>query len=202
MTGQIQDILLDTKPDIPGQQPDIPGQGAPYSTVRLAEELKISESTLRKRWFEWLLKVAPEPLLKMEGGYTELARTLFHEFSKVEQRDRKAWVTDAKARYSAEWSSAGVIDAELMPDEVGGTLALMSESNLTGLADIDAELAKLATFNEALSTAEADFSKQELQAFKVQGMKRGIARYRIETQAEAQTYHHLRQQRMEGQPNE
>lgn len=137
MKGQMQDIILDTQTDSPGQQSDTSGQRAPYSTVCLAQELKVSESTLRKRWFEWLLKVAPEPLLKMEGGYTELARTLFHEFSKVKQRDRKAWVTDAKARYSAEWSSAGVIDAELMPDEVGGTLALLNESNLTGLAEID-----------------------------------------------------------------
>ncbi|NEP19299.1 MAG: hypothetical protein F6J97_20790 [Leptolyngbya sp. SIO4C1] len=184
--------------DIAGQQPDSSGQGAPYSAVQLAEELNIGDSTIRKRWFQWLLKVAPEPLLKTADGYTELARTLFHEFAKVDQRDRKNWVTDAKARYSAEWDSAGIIEGELMPPEVGGALAILQTANLTTQAAIDQELADLDGFIDQLNEAEANFSAQELATFKLAGVKRGAMRFKIEAQAEAQTYNHLRQQRMQG----
>lgn len=198
MIGHSQDIHSDLRSDALEQQSDTLGQGAPYSGVRLAEELKVTESTIRRRWLKWLLKVAPESLLKTEGGYTELTRTLFHEFAKVEQRDRKNWVVDAKARYSEEWASAGVIDGELLPDEVGGILALMQTSNLTSQGDIDAQLADLSTFIDQANAAEANLTDQELQAYKQAGVQRGIARFKLETQAELQTLNHLRQQRMQG----
>jgi hypothetical protein len=172
---------------------------ARYSSRQLAEELDKAESTLRTRWFDWIAKVAPTPLLRDAQGYTELARTLFHEFANVDQADRAAWVAEAKQRYSQEWASAGVIDGELMPDEVGGTLALLQSTNLTSQAGINADLADLEAFIDQVNEAEANFTQQELEAFKLAGVKRGIVRYKVETQAEIQTVNALRQQRMGAQ---
>ncbi|MEL7063985.1 MAG: hypothetical protein AAFP00_09625, partial [Bacteroidota bacterium] len=81
---------------------------AHYSAQTIAQTHNVSESTVRTRWFDWLIKVAPAELLKEEQGYTELARTLFDEFADVKLCDRKSWVTDAKTRYSQEWGNAGV----------------------------------------------------------------------------------------------
>ncbi|NEP62801.1 MAG: hypothetical protein F6K31_38780, partial [Symploca sp. SIO2G7] len=97
---------------------------ARYTAQEIAHSHNVAESTVRTRWFEWINQVAPTELLKDGGGYTELARTLFNEFAEVQLCDRKSWVTDAKARYSHEWASAGVIEGELVPEEVGSVLAL------------------------------------------------------------------------------
>ena len=59
---------------------------AHYSAQAIAQTHNVSESTVRTRWFEWLVKVAPAELLKDDRGYTELARTLFNEFAEVKLR--------------------------------------------------------------------------------------------------------------------
>ena len=59
-----------------------------YTAVQLGEQLGVSDATIRNRWYQWIVQVAPEPLLKRGSTYTELARTLFDEFSRVKHADR------------------------------------------------------------------------------------------------------------------
>src|SRR6476646_10438008 len=103
-------------------------QSARYTAQQIADEHGVKEVTIRTRWFNWLLEVAPEPLLRDKSGFTELGRSLFSDFAqrvKTEGMKSKDWVIDAKSRYSQEWASAGVIDGELLPHEVGGALATL-----------------------------------------------------------------------------
>ncbi|MDJ0704689.1 MAG: hypothetical protein QNJ46_15505 [Leptolyngbyaceae cyanobacterium MO_188.B28] len=187
-------------PDVRAHKPAHPSaQTAHYSAKQIADQLQVGESTIRTRWFEWLKKVAPEPLLKDKQGFTELARSLFAEFAQVEKGDRPQWVADAKARYAQEWGSAGVIEGELMPDQVGGALALLNRRNSSLQQSLETELADLEAFVQQVNEAEADFSQAELEAFRTSGAKRGIVRFKIETQAELEMLNTLRQQRMGGQ---
>ncbi|MBE9068855.1 hypothetical protein IQ260_19610 [Leptolyngbya cf. ectocarpi LEGE 11479] len=171
--------------------------GAHYSAKQLADELDTKDSTLRTRWFPWLSKVAPEPLLKTKEGYTELARTLFLEFKDVATAERPAWVTDAKRRYSHEWESVGVIEGELMPESVGGALATLSNQHTSAELAIQQDLSDLEAFIDDINQAEANFSEAELATFRAAGTKRGIARFKIETQTEIDTVNLLRKKRME-----
>src|SRR6476646_6733456 len=103
-------------------------QSARYTAQQIADEHGVKEVTIRTRWFNWWLEGAPEPLLRDKSGFTELARSLFSDFAqrvKTEGMKSKDWAIDAKARYSQEWASAGVIDGELLPPEVGGALATL-----------------------------------------------------------------------------
>ncbi|NEQ29617.1 MAG: hypothetical protein F6K04_01240 [Leptolyngbya sp. SIO4C5] len=171
---------------------------APYTAQQLADELGVKAVTIRTRWFDWLCKVAPEPLLKEGKGFTELARSLFSEFSQVPKQSRQQWVADAKGHYSQEWGSAGVIEGELVPDEVSGALALIQTQNSHLQQSLEVELADVQAFIEQANVAEVDFSDAELQAYKTTGAKRGIARFKIETQTELEVLNALRQQRMQG----
>ena len=116
-----------------------------YTAVQLGEQLGVSDAT-RNRWYQWIVQVAPEPLLKQGSTYTELARTLFDEFSRVKHCDLNQWVTNTKARYAHEWSNAGVIEGELMPDSVSSALALRQTQNGMMQQSIAAELADLENF--------------------------------------------------------
>ncbi|MGD1858178.1 MAG: hypothetical protein ACFB2W_28410 [Leptolyngbyaceae cyanobacterium] len=149
--------------------------GAHYTAKQLAGEFGIASATLRTRWFPWLIKVAPEQLLKTNDGYTELARTLFSELKNIGSNERNAWVSDARHRYAPEWESAGVIEAEL---------AIQQDLN-----DLDAFIADV-------RQAETNFSEAELASFRTAGAKRGIARFKIETQTELEVYNRLQQQRL------
>ncbi|NEQ51434.1 MAG: hypothetical protein F6K11_15050 [Leptolyngbya sp. SIO3F4] len=169
-----------------------------YTAVQLGEQLGVSDATIRNRWYQWIEQVAPEPLLKQGSTYTELARTLFYEFSRVKHCDRNQWVTNTKARYAHEWSNAGVIEGELMPDSVSSALALRQTQNGMMQQSIAADLADLENFVDQLAVTEADFSDAELASFKAAGQRRGIMRYKLELQAEMDTYGHLKQRRMEG----
>lgn len=168
-----------------------------YTAQQIAQTHNVGESTVRTRWFDWLVKVAPAELLKDNGGYTELARTLFEEFAEVKHCDRNQWVTDTKARYSPEWSNAGVIEGELMPDSISSALALCQTQNGMMQQSIAAELADLESFVDQLAVTEADFSDAELASFQAAGQRRGIVRYKLELQAEMDTYGHLKQRRMQ-----
>jgi len=157
--------------------------------------------TIRTRWFEWLRRVAPEPLLKDGGRYTTLAVELFDDFAqrvKREDMDSKEWVEDAKRRYAPEWGSVGVMEGELMPDEVGNALALVKTQGSALQTTYQKEMADIQAFVEQLNTAEDDFSEAELQRFKAQGALRGVKRFKVETQAELAAYNTLRHQRMQG----
>ncbi|MEM9808151.1 MAG: hypothetical protein AAF959_23030 [Cyanobacteria bacterium P01_D01_bin.56] len=171
---------------------------ARYTAQQIAQAHNVGESTVRTRWFEWLLKVAPAELLKDRAGYTELARTLFEEFADVRHCDRNQWVTDTKIRYAPEWSNAGVIEGELMPDSVSSALALRQTQNGMMQQSITQELADLEAFVDQLAVTEADFSDAELASFQAAGQRRGMMRYKLELQAEMDTYGHLKQRRMQG----
>ncbi|MBT9317733.1 hypothetical protein [Leptothoe spongobia] len=170
--------------------------GGHHTAQSIAEAYNVSDSTIRNRWFPWLKKVAPESLLKSGKGYTDLARTLFCEFAEVKHSERDAWVTDAKARYSHEWASAGVIEGELMPDSVSSALALRQTQNGMMQQSIAEELADLESFVDQLAVTEADFSDAELASFQAAGQRRGMMRYKLELQAEMDTYGQLKQRRM------
>lgn len=172
---------------------------AHYTAQQIAEAHGVKDVTVRTRWFDWLCKVAPAALLKSEAGFTELASTLFAEFAQVDQRERHAWVADAKARYSAEWGSVGIIDGELMPDAVGSALALLQTNNSSLNSQLSIELAGLESFVDQLNNVDADFTQAELDSFKAAGMKRAIVRFKVEAQVEAETFNALRQRRLGGQ---
>ena len=186
-----------SSPDVqPHSSPHSAAQSAPYSAKYIADQLQVGESTIRTRWFEWLKKVAPEPLLKDKRGFTELARSLFTEFSQVPKNERDVWVEAARSRYAHEWASAGVIEGELMPDSVGGALALLEVSNASNSALLKEEMGSLENFLNQIGEVEADFSEAELQSFRMAGARRGIQRFKVETQAELETLNELRQRRM------
>lgn len=177
----------------------LPNSGAHYSAQEIADAHSVSSTTVRTRWFKWLLKVAPADLLKGDRGYTELARALFAEFAAVDKAERSAWVSDAKQRYSAEWSSAGVLEGELMPDQVGGVLATMQVQRGDLEQAIAQQLADAQQFIGQLQQAETSFTQAELQNYRANGLQRGIQRFQIEAQAELETLHQLRKQRINGE---
>ena len=171
---------------------------AHYSAQQIAQTHNVAESTVRTRWFEWISQVAPANLLKDERGYSELARTLFDEFAKVERCDRKQWVADAKARYSQEWASAGVIDGELMPEEVGNVLALSQTQTTNIELAVTQQLQGLEQLIDQVNAAENNLSEAELKAAVARGQQRAVMLYQAELQAELQTTNILRQRRIEG----
>lgn len=180
----------------PAQQP---AQQAPYTAQQIADrypDLAPKEVTVRTRWFEWLTKVAPEPLLKTKHGFTDLAAELFDDFvqhCKIGQIKPEFWAQDAKARYSQEWESAGVIEAELMPPEVGGQLALaqtkLTEMTATGLEKKE----NLLNLIKQARSARANLSATELETAKQRGVNRAVAKLEVELQAELETEAQLRQ---------
>ncbi|NEP58687.1 MAG: hypothetical protein F6K31_16995 [Symploca sp. SIO2G7] len=174
---------------------------AHYSAQEIAQTHNVSASTVRMRWFDWLIKVAPAELLKDDQGYTELARTLFNEFAEVKTCDRKSWVTDAKARYSHEWASAGVIEGELVPEEVGSVLALRQTQTTALELSVAEQMANLEAMIDQVNTAEVNLSETELRAATARGQQRAIALHQAELQAELQTTNLLRQRRMGGNAN-
>ena len=170
-----------------------------YTASEIAEANNVTDATVRNRWFVWLLKVAPEKLLKTGKSYTELANTLFGEFAKVDQKERHAWVADTKQRYAGEWGNAGIIDCEVMPSEVGGTLATLRSNLDVANQTLALELAQVSEFVESLNTADADFSQAEVESWAANGAKKAVMQFKTEEVARAQTLNALRQQRMGGQ---
>jgi|GEM_PF-1716831 len=179
-------------------------EGAPYSGKELAEELGIADSTLRNRWFPWLLKVAPIELLKTDDGYTELARSLALEFkqvpSKKPRRDR--WVAEAKDHYSREFMPDG-ITPKGVSENLGGALALLRDQGSKLQTAADDQLQQLQHLIESQSQVEAEFDEAEIAAMRATGMKRGVMRFQIETEQEDAAYYQLRKMRSEqrGQSN-
>lgn len=171
---------------------------ARYTAREIAQAHSVAESTVRTRWFEWISHVAPANLLKDGRGYSELARSLFGEFAEVEKCDRKSWVTDAKSRYSHEWASAGVIDGELMPEEVGNVLALRQTQTTDIELAVAQQLQGLESLIDQANTAEDNLSEADFKAAVVRGQQRAVKLYQAELQAELQTINALKQRRMGG----
>jgi hypothetical protein len=169
-----------------------------YTAQEIAEANSVNDATVRLRWFKWLCKVAPEPLLKSKAGYSELANTLFTEFAQVDKRERMAWVADAKARYAAEWGSVGVIDCEVMPEAVGGTLALLQTNLELMNHSLSQDLARVDDFISQLNAADANYSEAEVASWAANGAQKAVAQFRTEEVARAQTLNALRQQRLQG----
>lgn len=174
-------------------------QSARYTAQQIADEYGVKEVTIRTRWFNWLTQVAPEPLLKDKDGFTELARSLFADFAqrvKSEGMKSQDWVGDAKSRYSQEWGSAGVIEGELLPPEVGGALATV-QTQATGLVERGTELMeRLQTLKQQVATTSANFSRSETDLYRARGAFRAMERFEIEMTAELETYNKLRQEFM------
>ncbi len=169
-----------------------------YTAQQIAEQHNVSAVTVRTRWFEWLCKVAPEKLLKNGKSYTELANTLFGEFASVDKKERPLWVADAKQRYSHEWGAAGVIDCEVMPDNVGGTLALMNANNTDLQQSIALQLASVEQFIDQMNAADANLSQAQVQQSIARGTQQAIAEFQLEETTKAQVLNQLRQRRMGG----
>lgn len=169
-----------------------------YTAAEIAAEHKVTDATVRNRWYDWLLKVAPAQLLKDGKRYTELAHTLFGEFAAVDQKERPAWVADAKQRYSPEWSSVGVIDCEVMPENVGSTLALIQTNLSVANEQLTTELTEVTDFISRLNAADADFTDAELESWQANGARKAVAQFKTEEIARAQTLNALRQQRLGG----
>lgn len=171
---------------------------ARYTAQEIAQSHNVAESTVRTRWFDWICQVAPAELLKDERGYSELARTLFGDFAGVKLCDRKSWITEAKARYSHEWASAGVIEGELVPEEVGSVLALRQTQTTALELSVAEQMANLEAMIDQVNTAEVNLSETELRAATARGQKRAIVMHQAELQAELQTTNMLRERRMGG----
>ena len=175
-------------------------QSARYTAQQIADEHSVKEVTIRTRWFSWLAQVAPEPLLKDKDGFTELARSLFSDFAqrvKTEGVKSKDWVIDAKSRYSQEWATAGVIEGELLPPEVGGALATL-QTKAGNLQQKGQELVeRLQRLNEQASATSMDFSQGEINLYRARGAVRGMERFEIEITAELETHNKLKQQFLE-----
>jgi hypothetical protein len=169
-----------------------------YTAQQIAETNNVTDATVRNRWFPWICKVAPARLLKSGKSYTELANTLFGEFAKVDKTERPAWVADAKSRYSSEWSSVGVINCEVMPDEVGGTLALLQTNLQMCNQTLSLELAAVGDFIRQMNSADANLSQGEVESWAANGALKAVAQFKTEEVARAQTLNALRQERMQG----
>lgn len=167
-----------------------------YTAQEIADQHSVKAVTVRTRWFPWLCKVAPAQLLKTEAGYTELANTLFGEFASVHNKERHAWVIDAKARYSQEWGSVGVIDCEVMPAVVGSCLALLSANTSAIQQTIAIELDQVGQFVDQLNLTDADFSRAEMEQSIALGTQKAIAQFKAEEIARVQTLNDLRQRRI------
>jgi hypothetical protein len=144
------------------------------------------------------VKVAPAELLKDDQGYSELAHSLFAEFSAVAKQERSAWVADAKAKYSQEWSAVGIIDGELMPEEVGSVLAAMQQRGDHADQEIALQLAAVENFLGDLYRAEVDMSEGEIKTYRANGVQRGLQRFQLETQTELEVLNMLRNKRIKG----
>jgi hypothetical protein len=179
-------------------QAHTPAQSEHYTAQMIADrypELGIKENTIRTRWFEWLKKVAPELLLKTDKGFTQLAADLFDDFAKhVKLGNQKAddWVADAKARYSQEWSSAGVIEGELMPEEVGGTLALAQTTSMEMQLEGASAKLRLLQLIEQAQSAESSLSQSQREIARQRGENNAIEEFTIELEARLKTTAELR----------
>ncbi|MEA5464515.1 hypothetical protein [Leptothoe sp. PORK10 BA2] len=151
--------------------------------------------------------MAPELLLKQgKNQYAQLALELFSQFAEVKPyespqerlRQRNAWVIDAKARYSHEWESAGVIEGELMPEEIGNVLALRQTQNHELGLSVAQQLQSLESLIDQANTAEGNLSEADLKAAVTRGQQRAVMLYQAELQAELQTINSLKQRRMGG----
>lgn len=172
-----------------------------YTAAEIAAEHGVTDATVRNRWFTWLQKVAPAQLLKDGKSYTELAHILFAEFAKVDKQERHAWVADAKQRYASEWSSVGLIDCEVMPDNVGGTLALIQNNLQLSNQSLSLELSQIGDFIEQLNAADGDYSQAEVESWAANGARKAVTQFKTEEVAKAQTLNALRQQRLQGKSN-
>ncbi|NJO50212.1 MAG: hypothetical protein HC840_13080 [Leptolyngbyaceae cyanobacterium RM2_2_4] len=178
-----------------------------YSAQFLADEnqdLNVKADTIRIRWFnDWVTKVAPMQLLKNgQGKFTELGRDLINNYAQRVKREGvnpEDWIVEAKSHYSHEWESEGIIEGELMPEEVGGALAQMRQGTSSMEGKIASKLAKLKEFKQQLGTARSNFSEAERKQFQSRGVMRGLERFELETEAELATYNQLRQEFFEGE---
>lgn len=169
---------------------------AHYTAQAIAAEHEIADSTLRTRWYPWIAKVAPEPLLKTEAGFTELARSLFADYADKVKRDGMTpttWVEDAKSRYAPEWQSAGVIEAEVLPPEVGGTLALASVQVSTLTQRGEDRKARVLKLIEQRRSAEGNLSQSRREIAEQRGINAALDEFEIETEAYTKTLNQLRQ---------
>lgn len=169
-----------------------------FTAKEIANEHGVSDTAIRRNWYRWIGKVAPEALLKDGKAYTSLAHTLFAELAAVHKKERELWVNEAKKRYAQEWGAVGVIDCEVMPAEVGGTLATLTSSLALSQQNFALELADVNDFIEQLNAAEANISEAEVASWAAAGQAKAVAQFKTTEIAKQQTLNALRQQRLQG----
>ncbi|MEM9090370.1 MAG: hypothetical protein AAGC93_16675 [Cyanobacteria bacterium P01_F01_bin.53] len=169
-----------------------------YTAQQIADAHNVKSVTVRTRWFKWLEKVAPAQLLKHGDRFTELAHTLFAEFAQVDKKERPAWVADAKQRYASEWNTVGIIDCEVMPAEVGSTLATLTSRLELSQQNFALELADVTDFIDQLNAVDANISQAEVASWAAAGQMKAVAQFKTEEVAKQQTLNALRQQRLQG----
>lgn len=176
---------------------------ARYTARAIADKYFVKDVTIRTRWFDWLLKVAPEHALKDEKGYTQLAADLFEDYAVAVNRDqmkREDWVQRAQDRFAERLAQVEekVLEAELMddfvpPKEVGGALSTLQNQTSALNQFLDAELAGIDRLIEEMGIATQELSDAELEQAKAAGAARGAHRFKAEVVAETATYAALRQ---------
>lgn len=113
---------------------------------RIAEELGVSDATLRTRWFRWILNVvSDEGLLKQERRFTPLALDLFRRYKidcidtgidgKPRYPDKTVWVTEMRSEYAERIAEetpqpSEVVDGEVWEPEAPGRLELRTHTQL------------------------------------------------------------------------
>jgi hypothetical protein len=157
----------------------------------------LQEGAIRTRWWDWVGQTCSTSFLKDSRGFTRLASDLFDDFAthcKYGSVKPTVWVEDAKARFRDRLNqiSHGAIDGELMPEEVGGVLAVAQNrvANLTQEASQGKQ--SLLAFIEQVKSARGSLSETEIEAARQRGAKRAVEKFQVELQVELQTDAELR----------
>lgn len=195
------DVQVNVLSTVPAQST---AQTARYTARELADRYPdlgkdgqpLQEGAIRTRWYGWIVQVAPEPLLKDGKGFTQLAADLLDDFAHHVKRNgvkAETWVQEAKSRYSQEWADAGVIDGELMPAEVGGTLAL-AQNKASNLAQQGTEhKAKLLRLIDQARSADASLTNTQKTIAEQRGINSALQEFEVELEAKLKTLSELRQ---------
>jgi len=100
------------------------------SAAELATEYRVSDTTIRVNWFNWLVQVAPEEKLRNSDGYTALAQTMFKAIAPMTAVQRRKWVESSKPQYEYLWANTPNSSPEQLPEQAeikGGAIAARTE---------------------------------------------------------------------------
>jgi hypothetical protein len=174
----------------PNTSRTLPNTTEHYTAQMIADrypDLEVKADAVRIRWFDWIKKVAPESLLKTGKGYTQLAAELFDDYVqavKIRNAKPHQWVEDAKTRYQHEWESAGIIQGELVPEELKIVLAGTQSSSLARIEGTELEEAELSELMEYLETARSTLTDREVEKALQEGEAIAVKKFKVRQVAE------------------